>query len=358
MKSSLYIIAEAGVNHNGSFELAEKLIRTAALAGADAVKFQTFKADKLVRQGTPMADYQVKNTGEKQSQIEMLKKLELSEEAHVKLKQICDQLKIDFLSTPFDNESLDFLIHKIGMKLVKISSGEMTNAPFLLRIAQSNRPVILSTGMSTVKEIQTALSILAFGYLASKTPTTSNFQKAFDSAKGQTLLLKKVILLHCTSEYPVPFEEVNLKAMETLARKFGLAVGLSDHTLGISIPIAAAALGAVVIEKHFTLDKNLPGPDHRASLDPTELKEMIRSIRQVEQALGSPKKIPTPSELKNRTLARRSLVAASEIRQGEIFHESNLGVKRPADGISPLDYWKWLGKKAEKNYSKDEAIKP
>jgi N-acetylneuraminate synthase len=355
----IYIIAEAGVNHNGSPELAERLIAVAAEAGADAVKFQTFHAENLVSRKAPMAAYQQKNTGLQQSQWEMLKKLELSEETHRLLQQNCIKRGIEFLSTPFDEESLDFLVKKIKVKRLKVPSGEITNAPFLLQMAKAKKPTILSTGMSTLEEVQTALAIFAFGYVSpSEKPTAANFNKAFRSKAGRAALKKNLTLLHCTSEYPAPFGEVNLRAMKTLHEKFGLPVGLSDHTLGIAVPIAAAALGATVIEKHFTLDRNLPGPDHKASLEPSELAEMVRSIREVEMAMGSPQKKPTASERKNRAVARRSLVASRDIRRGEPFHEGNLTLKRPADGVSPLEYWNWLGKKAGRSYLKDEAIKP
>lgn len=358
MRQFTYIIAEAGVNHNGSLDKARELIKVAVEAGANAIKFQTFKAEKLVRATTPMADYQKKNTGSSASQYEMLQKLELSEEAHEELKELCMQKKIDFLSSPFDEESLNFLVKKIKVRSIKIPSGEITNAPLLLKIARSQKPAILSTGMSTLKEIQMALSILAFGYTSHTTsPTIVHFRKAFDSIRGKLMLRKKVILLHCTSEYPTPLEEVNLSAMRTLQTKFGLPVGLSDHTLGISVPIAATALGACVIEKHFTLDKNLPGPDHKASLEPNDLKAMVHSIREVERAIGVSQKLPTISEMKNRFFARRSLVATQNVQQGELFHEGNIGSKRPADGIPPLEYWNWLGKKAKKDFLKDEAIK-
>ncbi|MFC4768240.1 N-acetylneuraminate synthase [Effusibacillus consociatus] len=355
---NVYIIAEAGVNHNGSLDLAKKLIDVAAEAGADAVKFQTFKADNLVRKNASKAEYQTRTTDASESQYAMIKKLELDEEDHQILIQHCDHRGIQFLSTPFDFDSVDLLVHKFNVKQLKISSGEITNAPLLLKAARSSKPIILSTGMSTLGEVEQALAVLAFGYTEPDSmPSIEAFHFAYCSVEGQQALRQNVVLLHCTTEYPAPFEDVNLRAMDTLATAFGLPVGFSDHTSGIAVPIAAVARGAVVIEKHFTLDRNLPGPDHKASLEPDELKDMVRSIRQVEAALGSPLKTPAPSELKNISVARKSLVAARTIREGEIFTTENLTVKRPGDGISPMYYWEWLGKTAEKNYEADEKVR-
>lgn len=353
----LFIIAEAGVNHSGSLDMALKLIDVAVEAGADAVKFQTFKADKVVSRFASKAEYQTRNTGTAESHLEMVKKLELSEEQHIVLAEHCLERGIEFMSTPFDLGSVDFLANVINVSRLKIPSGEITNGPLLLKFAQTNKPLILSTGMSTLDEVETALGVLAFGFINSgEKPAMGAFREAFLSNEGQTYLKEKVILLHCTTEYPAPFYEVNLKAMDTLRDKFALPVGYSDHTMGIAVPIAAVARGAVIIEKHFTLDRNLPGPDHKASLEPNELKQMISSIRQIELALGDGIKQPTASELKNIAVARKSLVAAKEIKQGELFTAANLGVKRPGTGRSPLEYWDLLGKTANGEYKADEVI--
>lgn len=353
-----YIIAEAGVNHNGDIEMAKQLIDVAADAGADAVKFQTFKAEKVISKYAPKAEYQKKTTAETESQLDMVKKLELDEAAHYILIEYCRLRNIEFLSTPFDFESIDLLAHKLNLPRLKIPSGEITNGPYLLHIAKTGKPVILSTGMSTLGEVETALGVLAFGYLANPDkPSLKTFQDSFCSEEGRKTLKEKVILLHCTTEYPAPFAEVNLRAMETIRIAFGLPVGLSDHTPGIAVPIAAVALGATVIEKHFTLDRNLSGPDHSASLEPDELTVMIKSIRQIEKAMGRSQKKPTVSEIKNLGIARKSLVAAAQINQGDVFSPSNIACKRPGTGISPMRYWELLNKKSPKNYFQDELIK-
>lgn len=356
MADSVYIIAEAGVNHNGSLELAKKLIDVAVDAGADAVKFQTFKADTLVSKKAEKADYQRQTTSADESQYEMIKKLELDEEAHRLLIDYCKKAGIQFLSTPFDLASVDLLARTFDLPNIKIPSGEITNAPLLLKIAQTGKSVILSTGMSTLGEIEDALGVLAFGYLGNSGPSVAAFRAAYCSAQGQALLLNKVTLLHCTTEYPAPFIDVNLKVMDTLKSAFGLPIGYSDHTEGIAVPIAAVARGAVVIEKHFTLDRALPGPDHKASLEPSELRQMVHSIRDVEQALGVGTKHPTPSELKNLLVARKSLVAACTIRSGESFTAENLAVKRPGNGLSPMQQWDLLGRKTSKDFAVDEPV--
>ncbi len=349
-----YIIAEAGVNHNGSVETAKQLVNIAAEAGADAVKFQTFRAHSLVTLDAPKAAYQREDSSE--SQYEMLKKLELNEEAHTILLKHCRQKNIQFLSTPFDLESVD-LLTRLGVSQIKISSADITNAPLLLKCAKTNKPIILSTGMSLLADIETALGVLAFGYLnPSMLPSLQNFRTTYVSEKGQNLLKEKVALLHCVSAYPSAVSDANLKTMDTLRMTFGLQVGFSDHSLGICLPIAAVARGATLIEKHFTLDKTLPGPDHRSSLEPLELKEMVRSIRQVEQAFGSTLKIPTPAELKNAPFSRKSLMASRAIRKGEAFSETNITVKRPEGGLSPLYYWECLGKLADCDYQENELI--
>lgn len=352
-----YIIAEAGVNHNGSLEMAKKLVEVAADAGADAVKFQTFKADKLVSRLAPKAEYQNRTTDAYESQHEMIRKLELDEHAHETLIEHCKACSIEFLSTPFDLESVDLLAGRLDLPCLKIPSGDITNAPLLLKIAQTGKPVILSTGMCTLGEIEDALGVLAFGYLSSSKPSISVFRAAYCSAQGHAVLQNRVTLLHCTTEYPAPFEDVNLKVMDTLNSAFGLPVGYSDHTEGIAVAIAAVARGAVVIEKHFTLDRNLPGPDHKASLEPAELKQMVAAIRIVEQAIGCGRKLPTPSELKNMSVARKSLVAARSITTGESFTVENTTVKRPGNGLSPMQNWELLGRKANRDFAADEVIK-
>lgn len=355
--SPVYIIAEAGVNHNGSIEMAKELVDVAAHAGADAVKFQTFKAEEVISRHAPKAEYQKKTTTETESQLEMVKKLELDEDAHRLLIEHCRSRNIQFLSTPFDFDSINLLAHKLNLPRLKIPSGEITNGPFLLHIARTGKPVILSTGMSTLGEVETALGVLAFGYLFnSDQPSPEKFHDAYCSEDGCKIIEGKVVLLHCTTEYPAPFNEVNLRAMATMRTDFGVPVGLSDHTSGIAVPIAAVALGATIIEKHFTLDKNLPGPDHKASLEPDELKAMVTAIRQVEKTLGNGLKVPSPSELKNREIARKSLVAAKPILKGTVFSQENIMMKRPGTGISPMYYWDLLGKKSDKDYSEDELI--
>ena len=356
---TVYIIAEAGVNHNGSVEIAKQLVEVAAAAGADAVKFQTFKAEYLATTDAPKAEYQSRTTSLDESQFSMLKKLELDENAHRRLMDQCNKCGIEFLSTPFDLQSVDLLAKELKIGKFKISSGDLSNAPLLLYVAMTGKPVILSTGMSTMDEVEESLGVLAFGYLNStgKTPSREAFQQAYHSESGQAALKKNVSLLHCTTEYPAPFTEVNLLAMDTLRNTFELPTGLSDHTQGFAVALAAVARGATIIEKHFTLDRSLSGPDHKASLEPDELKKMVAGIRQVEAALGTGEKVPTPSELKNKAIARKSLVARQLIRRGEIFTAENLTCKRPGDGIAPIHYWEWKGQQANCDYEKDEQIK-
>lgn len=352
---STYIIAEAGVNHNGDVNLAKKLVDIAKNAGADAVKFQTFQASSLVNKNAPKAAYQLETTACEESQLSMLQSLELSHADHHQLYEYCQKVGIAFMSTPFDSISLRFLTENFTMPYLKIPSGEITNAPFLLELAKTKQKIILSTGMSTLGEIETALGVLAFAYLeSSASPCRENFIHAY--CTGQELLQRNVQLLHCTTEYPAPFEEVNLQVINTLEQSFGLNVGYSDHTQGIAIPIAAVAKGAKIIEKHFTIDKNMAGPDHRASLEADELAAMITGIRQVERALGNNIKMPSPSEWKNRPVVRKSIVAATTINQGTQFAENNLTVKRPGNNISPLSYWDYLNKTAEKTFLEGEAI--
>jgi N-acetylneuraminate synthase len=352
-----YIIAEAGVNHNGSLDMAKQLIEVAAQAGADAVKFQTFKSEHVITRHAPKAEYQEQTTGKVESQLEMVKKLELSAADHQVLIRHCEAQGIQFLSTPFDLPSLDLLVETFDVPRLKLPSGEITNAPLLLKAARSGKPIVMSTGMCTLGEVEQALGVLAFGYLNPSTaPSLTAFQEAFLSPEGQRILQERVTLLHCTTEYPAPFEDVNLRAMDTLGHAFGLSVGFSDHTTGIAVPVAAVARGAQVIEKHFTLDRSLPGPDHRASLEPAELEAMVCSIREVEAALGRSLKLPAPSELKNKPIGRKSLVAARAIQAGEVFTEANLTAKRPGTGLSPMHLWDLLGTWAERDYQEDEAI--
>ena len=355
---SVYIIAEAGVNHNGSPELAKELVAAAADAGADAVKFQTFRAEKLASASARKAVYQKETTNAEESQVDMLRKLELPLNVYPELIALCKEKGIDFLSTPFEADSLRFLTEECRIPRIKIPSGEITNGPFLLEIARTGLPVIMSTGMSTLGEVETALSVLAYGYLHDEAPNNSlDFSRAYEGTQGHGILQEKVSLLHCTTEYPAPFDEVNLAAMDTLKNAFGLPVGYSDHTEGIAIPWAAVARGAEIIEKHFTLDKTLPGPDHKASLAPDELAMMVRGIRQIEKSIGNAWKAPTERERKNLPIARKSLVAKRNIRAGEVFTAANLGVKRPASGTNPMRYWCLLGKRAGRNYETDEPIR-
>ncbi len=326
----VYIIAEAGVNHNGSIELAYRLVDAAKESGADCIKFQTFKAQNLVSENAQKADYQKKMTGDG-SQIEMLKKLELSFEEFEELKKYCDRIEICFLSTPFDMDSIEFL-NSIDMPFWKIPSGEVTNYPYLVELARTGRPIVMSTGMCDLIEIETAIKVLR------------------DNGADD------IRLLHCNTEYPTPFEDVNLKAMQTMRDAFRLEVGYSDHTRGIEIPIAAVALGATIIEKHFTLDRSMDGPDHKASLEPDEFASMVSAIRNIERAMGTGDKTPSPSEKKNIVIARKSIVAKKSIKAGEVFTVDNITVKRPGNGISPMKWNELLGTKATKDYSEDDLI--
>ncbi len=331
---SVFIIAEAGVNHNGSVDRAKQMVEAAAKAGADAIKFQTFKAETLVTKNAAKADYQKKTSKGNETQFEMLKKLELSHSSHLELIKTCQLNKIEFLSAPFDLTTID-LLKKIGISKWKIPSGEITNLPYLRKIATFGQEIILSTGMADLQEIEAA--VLVF--------TTAGVP------------LEKISLLHCNTEYPTPMEDVNLRAMETLKSSFpGVGIGYSDHTKGIEIPIAAVALGAGIIEKHFTLDKNLAGPDHNASLLPGELAQMVRSVRNIEKALGNGIKKPSSSEKKNIPIARKSIVAACTIAAGEKFTSDNLAVKRPGNGMSPMKWDEIMGKCAGKKYKKDDLI--
>ena len=325
------IIAEAGVNHNGSIELAKQMVDQARAAGADYVKFQTFQPEALVSRFAEKAEYQKETTGSGGSQLEMLQKLALTQEDFRELKGYCDKVGVGFLSTPFDLDSIDFL-ETLDMDFWKIPSGEITNLPYLVRIAHTGREIVMSTGMCRETDIEAAVTALR------------------QNGAGE------ITLLHCNTQYPTPMEDVNLRVMDTLRRHFGVPVGYSDHTIGIEVPIAAAALGATVIEKHFTLDKTMEGPDHRASLEPGELKLMISGVRNVEKALGNDEKKPSKSEKENIGIVRKSIVALREIKEGELFTESNLTVKRPGTGISPMHWFDVIGKRAHKAYKVDEMI--
>jgi len=357
MNDHVYIIAEAGVNHNGDIERALALVDAAAAAGADAVKFQTFNPAALVTGSARQADYQIRNEGDSGSQLAMLQRLVLKPGDHRVLMDRCAARGIDFLSSPFDPASADFLIHELRLPCIKLGSGELTNGPLLLQVARSGRELILSTGMATLDEIREALGVVAFGYLQQgEPPGRTALLAALAHPEAPELLQRRVTLLHCTTEYPCPLDQVNLRAMDTLAETFGLPVGYSDHTLGIQVSVAAAARGATILEKHFTLDRSLPGPDHVASLKPDELAALVTAVREVSQALGSPEKIPAAVELKNAQVARKSLVAARDIAAGEPFSAANLTVKRPGHGRSPLDYWDLLGQPATRAYAADEVI--
>lgn len=325
------IIAEAGVNHNGSLDIAKRLVDVAKDVGVDFVKFQTFKAEKLVSKHAPKAEYQINTTGVGESQFNMIKKLELDLNMHEEIIKYCNYKKIEFLSTPFDIDSAKLLV-SLGLSMLKIPSGEITNLPYLREIGKLKKKVILSTGMSTLREVENALQILR------------------DNGTSD------IMILHCNTEYPTPMEDVNLRAMNTIKEAFEVEIGYSDHTLGIEVPIAAVALGARVIEKHFTLDKNMDGPDHRASLEPSELRNMVTAIRNIERAMGDGTKKPSKSETKNMNIARKSIVANVQIKRGEVFTEKNIAIKRPGNGISPMRWDEIIGKVSKKDFKEDELI--
>lgn len=329
--SRVYIIAEAGVNHNGDIDIAKKMMEAAAAAGADAIKFQTFHAESLVCRDAGKAEYQIKNTGHKETQYEMLKKLELTSRMHKKLLDYSKKCGIHFLSAPFDEESIE-LLEELGMDLYKIPSGEITNLPYLRKIAALGKQVILSTGMCTMEEVKEAVEVLKC------------------AGSGE------ITVLHCNTQYPTPMEDVNLNVIGTMRKSLGVSVGYSDHTQGIEVPIAAVALGASVIEKHFTLDRSMEGPDHKASLEPQELKEMVQSIRNIEKALGRSEKMPTESEKGNIAVARKSIVAKTKIQEGEILTEANITTKRPGTGLSPMLWDEIIGQKACRDFQADEMI--
>lgn len=356
MADHTLVIAEAGVNHNGELALALRLVDAAADAGADVVKFQTFKAESLATATAAKAGYQVANTGEAGSQVDMLRRLELAPEHHVALVARCRERGIGFMSTAFDAESLAFL-STLAMPAVKIPSGDITCGPLLLQAARLRRPMLVSTGMSTLGEIEAALGLVAHGLTSEAVPAgRAEFEAAYASSRGQRALQEHVTLLHCVTQYPAPAGAVNLRAMKTLAIAFGLPVGYSDHTLGVDVALAAVGLGASVIEKHFTLDRTLPGPDHAASLQPEELARLVTGIRTIELALGSPRKGPAPEELANRAVARRSIVAARPIKAGQAMPLGSLACKRPGTGISPMDIWDVAGSAATRDYDLDDLI--
>lgn len=379
----VFVIAEAGVNHNGSPELAQALVKAAKNAGADAVKFQTFKAEELAASDAPLAQYQQERANFA-DQFEMLKALELDDEAHHALAALCNELGIEFLSTPFELGSLNFLVEHIRVSKIKLSSGDLTNSPLVLAAAATGLPLILSTGMANEDEIEQALQVAAFGYIEGKknmgdrvTGTTPDgdqslflsvdvpsgpgsasaaFRKAYMSPEGQQLLRENVTLMQCTTEYPCPLEHAEVGAIVRLRERFGVGTGFSDHTTGMSAALAAAALGANVIEKHFTIDRTLPGPDHAASLEPDELAKLVEEVRNVERVLGTWTKVPSAVELKNAPAARKSLVAARDIPIGKTLEPADITAKRPGTGVPPMRYWELIGTQAKKNYSKDEMI--
>lgn len=353
-----FIIAEAGVNHNGSIDLARNLVDAAVDAKADAVKFQSFIASSIVTTSAKKAEYQIAQTGSQESQLEMLQRLELSHAQQRELYEYCKTSEIEFLSTPFDSQSLQFLISDLELSTIKIGSGELTNAPFLLEVARCTDKLILSTGMSTIDEIELALGVIAFGMTIDKTskPSTAACKNALSSDAGRHALRQRVILLHCTTDYPTSPIDINLRAMVTLREKFDCEVGLSDHSVGTHVAVGAVAMGATVIEKHLTTSRDLIGPDHKASLEPDEFKRLVANIRDIEIAFGSTEKNPTTNETKNRQVARRSIVASRPIELGDIFTTDNISVKRPGTGISPFEYWDLLGTKSTRDIAENELI--
>jgi len=350
------IIAEAGVNHNGSLKLALELIDAASYVGADIVKFQTFSAEDIASEEASMADYQKVNCGKTESQYEMLKRLELPKEYYPKLIEHCNKRKIKFMSSIFDHRDVHFL-HALNMPFFKIPSGEITNGPLLLEVAKTKSPIILSTGMATLGEIEQALMVIAFGFLhPTIPPSIEAFTRHWQHPLAHKIIAEKVILLHCTSDYPALLNDVNLRAMSSLAQTFQVSVGYSDHTRGTTISIAAVALGAQVIEKHFTIDQTLPGPDHKASLSPNQFKDMVEKIREVEVALGSPLKFRTSAEENTAQVARKRILASKKIEVGDTLSEDNMAFKRAEQGISPMNYWEKAGKKSTTVYEKNEYI--
>jgi N-acetylneuraminate synthase len=351
------VIAEVGVNHDGKLARALELVDAAAQAGADVVKFQTFRAAELATASAPKAEYQRALTDANETQAQMLKRLELDEHAHKALMRRCEARGVEFLSTAFDLPSVELLL-RLGLRRFKVPSGEIHNAPLLVRLARGERPMILSTGMCTLADVEAALGLIAAALLGSAAPTRADAADAWRSEEGRRRVTQRVTLLHCTSEYPAPLGSINLAALTTLREAFGLPVGYSDHSLGIAVAIAATALRATVIEKHITLDRRLPGPDHKASLEPQEFAAMVEGIRAAEVALGSSEKAPSAAERSNAGVVRKSLVALRPITAGERFTPENLGAKRPGLGVSPLRYFEYIGRPASRAYSADEAVDP
>lgn len=357
MASRTYVIAEAGVNHDGSIEDACRLIDVAAEAGADCIKFQTFRAEALTTPNAEKAEYQKQMTGVAESQRAMLSRLELSHDAHLVLQNRARERGVDMLSTPFDHVSLAFLVNELKLLRIKVGSGDLTNAPLLLEIGKAQRDVILSTGMATLGEIEEALSVLTFGFMSTdEAPSRAAFAAVWADQACREALKSRVVLLHCTTEYPAPAESVNLRAMDTLVCAFGLQVGYSDHTLGIEASLAAVARGAVMIEKHLTLDRTRSGPDHAASLEPRQFAALVEGIRVVEKSLGDGRKLPQPAEAKNIAVARKAVVAATSIAAGEKFSSVNLTAKRSGLGLPPILLWDLIGLRARRSYEADEAI--
>ena len=351
------IIAEAGVNHNGSLERALELVDSAAAAGADYVKFQTFDAARLASPRARMAEYQVRNGESGEGQLEMLRRLQLSHDDHRAIIERCGGAGIRFLSSPFDEASLRFLVEDLGVREIKLGSGELTNAPLLFAAAQRDVGLILSTGMATLGEIEDALGVIALASLEPDAPPSrAAFAAALARGEARDVLARRVTLLHCTTEYPAPDAETNLLAMDTLRTAFGLPVGYSDHTQGIAISLAAVARGAVAIEKHFTMSRSLPGPDHAASLEPSELLELVTQIRRIETALGNGSKQPGPSELRNRDVARKSLVAAQDLSAGTVLSAEHMAVKRPGGGKNPMMFWDLIGTRLESDVAQDDPL--
>ena len=352
------VIAEAGVNHNGSRDMALELVDAAASAGADVVKFQTFKAASLASASAPKAAYQKRRTGSDETQLAMLERLELSVADHEAILARCGERNIEFLSTPFDTDSLELLTKTFGLRRIKVGSGDLTTTPLLLDIARIGAEVILSTGMATLSEVEEALGVLAFGVITADDaqPSRDAFASALTKPEAWSTLRERVTLLHCTTEYPAAVEDTNLRAIDTLRAAFGLRVGYSDHTEGAAISLAAVARGACVIEKHFTLDRRLPGPDHAASLEPGELTNFVRDVRRVGAALGNGIKQPSASELVNRAVARKSLVAARNLPAGHVLTQGDIAVKRPGSGRPPVDYWSLIGQATTREYFADDPL--
>jgi len=356
MGPKVFVIAEAGVNHDGSPAKARALVKAAAAAGADAVKFQTFRADELVSRSAQKAAYQKKTTACAESHWEMIRRLELGPRMHEELKRLCRKKGIEFMTTPFDTKSLDWLVKGRLLRRIKIPAGEIVNGPLLLAAARTGLPVILSTGMSTLKEVAEALDVLAFGDSQKGDPGRRRARGAWKDPDKSRRMRGRLTLLHCVTEYPAPPEEMNLRAMDTLTKTFGVPAGLSDHSLGITAAVAAAARGASVIEKHLTLDRKDTGPDHRSSIEPEDFKVMVKMIRQTELLLGDGRKVPSRSEVKNIYVVRKGLTARQTIRRGQAFTEENLVAKRPAKGHSPMRFWDLLGRRAARDYAPEEAI--